>query len=503
MLVTAQQPRWVAIALALLTAPLAAHAYTITGHVECDVTGFPLYGGEARAYEVDPVPGGSYAADLLFAVPVDVNGDFTATVTWPAPGAGFEAGDPDLVFEVWQNVDGSMEVVYQELTSSTRWNVPDGSAFTLVSESLLAICPNPAASPSSIPANSLFLFTRVGKEETAETDCRGSDATAEGYLRPRKAPFGFTGVETDQPFGRTLDLIGWFGQLSDVDYYQLQYSADGGATWSDVETSLPNKWYDTSDPNPLNWHWVSQSMGPFSVGVIDNLYQIPFFVRPATPWSWLDRVGRFDTTKAPDGLIRLRIVPYKWAGGALVAATSTDVTIDPNYGEIVLQVDNTPPAVEILAVELNGASTSACDVLSLGVGPADKVGVDFRVRDARGHLRSYHLDAMYGHDCTVTPRPPWTPPPPPPPMDKAADNYDNNASGSPSWQGSLSYATEYAGGVYLPGPQVDCSSSPSPARRMPTCAYQFRLRASKRTTNGYTLIYHWVEDTWHATIQRP
>jgi hypothetical protein len=38
---------------------------------------------------------------------------------------------------------------------------------------------------------------------------------------------------------------------------------------------------------------------------------------------------------------------------------------------------------------------------------------------------------------------------------------------------------------------------------MPTCAYQFRLWASKRTTNGYGLIYHHVEDTWHVTIQRP
>jgi hypothetical protein len=37
---------------------------------------------------------------------------------------------------------------------------------------------------------------------------------------------------------------------------------------------------------------------------------------------------------------------------------------------------------------------------------------------------------------------------------------------------------------------------------MPACAYEFRLRASKRTTNGYGLIYDGLEDTKHLTLQR-
>jgi len=495
------------IALALLALPMAAQAYTVTGKVSCQGSGFPLYGGEARAYEVDPVPGGSFATNLLFAVPLTSDGNFTATVTWPTAGSGFEAGDPDLVLEIVQTIDGTAEIVYQELSSSPRWNVPDGSNFNLESDSAQAVCPDPALGPSSNPADDLFLFTRIGKEETADIDCRDSAPGAEGYLRPRKTGFGatgtgFTGSTTDQPFGRTLDLLAWFGQLVNVDYYKLQYSSDDGATWTDVDTSLPNKWYDTTDPNPLNWHWVSQSMGPFSVGTIDNLYQIPYFVRPSTPWSWYDRVGRFDTTKVPDGLIRLRIEAYKWSGGSLVPAyvcspttPTCDLTVDLNYGKIALRIDNTPPTVEILDVKLNGASRPPCDILDLGVGATDKVSVEFRVRDTRGHLLDYSLNALYGHNCRVRPLP--TVP------DPAGDNYNSNAAASPSWQGSLSYTSDYHGSVYLPGPQVDCSISPSPVNRMPTCAYQFRLRASKRTTNGYGLIYHNVEDTWHATIQRP
>lgn len=176
--------------------------------------------------------------------------------------------------------------------------------------------------------------------------------------------------------------------------------------------------------------------------------------------------------------------PYKWnaAHTALVAATSTDIMVDPNYGEIVLQVDNTPPSVQILDIKLNGVSKQPYDILKFGIASADKIGVEFRANDQRGHLRNYVLNALYGHNQAVSPKPAAP--------NKAEDNYNNNAAASPSWTGNLSYTTEYHGDVYNPG-------------AMPNCAYQFRLDVSKRTTNGYGLIYHDVEDTWHVTIQRP
>ena len=395
------------------------------------------------------------------------------------------------------NIDS---LTMSEARAATMLNVADGATLTFEISSPLAVCLNPSVGLNSIPNNNLFLFTRVGNSETADIDCKGSVIGSEGYYRPRKAPYSFTGMDTDQPFGRTLHLFGWFGKLCTIDYYKVQYSTDGGTTWTDIETSLPNKWYDTSDPNPLNWHWVSESMGPFSDGGLDNLYKVPFFVRPDTPWSWLDRVARFNTTLATDGFCRLKIIGYKWSGSSLVEATSSDILVDPNYGEIVLQIDNTPPTVNILDVKLNGVSKPVCDILNFGTSATDEISVSFRVWDQRGHLRNYVLDAMYGHDCYVKPRP-TTP-------DKASDNYENNASGSPSWQGNLSYTTEYIGSDYGSGgasPSTDCFSktfAQMPANVMPTCAYQFRLHASKRTTNGYGLIYHWVEDTWHVTIQR-
>lgn len=493
---------WLAVVAVFAATPGTAAAYTVNGHVECVDSGWVPYGAVAQVFEVDPVPGGSYAVDAspLATAGLDASGDFTVTFTWPPGGAGFEIGGPDLIFLFTQNVGGSIETIYEESPTEAHWNVTDAATLAFRTTSELAVCSNPSIDLGSIPNDKLFLFTRVGNCETAEIDCRGSDVTSEGYYRPRKAPFSFTGTDTDQPFGATLDLFGWFGKLCTIDYYKVQYSTDAGASWTDVETSLPNKWYDTSDPNPLNWHWVSQSMGPFSDGGLDNLYQIPFLVRPNTPWSYLDRVARFNTTLTGDGLGRVKIIGYKWSGGSLVTVTSADLLIDPNYGEIVLQIDNTAPTVQILEVELNGVSKPVCEILNLGSGASDEISVSVRAWDQQGHLRNYVLDAMYGHDCYVKPRP-IAP-------DKAADNYNNNATASPLWQGNLSYTTEYVGSAYGSGgasPMTDCSFmsyGDMPTDVMPTCAYQFRLRVSKRTTNGYGLIYHGVEDTWHVTIQR-
>ena len=482
---------WLAIFIILSAGPSTALAYTVNGHAECAITGWVLYGAEVKVFEVDPVPGGVYDVDPtpLASDVVDNSGNFSVTFTWPSGGVGFEAGGPDLIFLFNQNINGSVETIYEENPAETHWNVVDGASLSFEITSPLAVCLNPSIDLSSIPNNKLFLFTRVGNSETAEIDCKGSVVGSEGYYRPRKAPYSFTGMNTDQPFGSTLHLFAWFGKLCSIDYYKVQYSIDGGTTWNDIETSLPNKWYDTSDPNPLNWHWVSESMGPFSDGGLDNLYKVPFLVRPDTPWSWLDRVARFNTTLVAEGICRIRIVGYKWSGGSLMLVTSSDLLIDPNYGEIVLQIDNTLPTVEIMDVKLNGVSKPVCEILNFGTSASDKISINFRAWDQRGHLRNYVLDAIYGHNCYVSPKP--TAP------DKASDDYNNNASSSPSWQGSLSFTTEYIGSSY--GTSL---TSPCVSGVMPTCAYQFRLHVSKRTTNGYGLIYHWIEDTWHVTIQR-
>jgi len=379
-----------------------------------------------------------------------------------------------------QNLNGAIETIYQEEATilEVHWNVVDGSNLSFTVDSN-AFGYNPSVSP--FPNDKSFVFTRVGSCPTAEIDCKGSFATSEGYNRPRKAPYGFSGLNSDQPFGRTMDLFGGFGNLANLDYYKVQYSTDGGTTWTDVKTNLPNYWYDRSSASSLDWHWVSEAQGPHSFGTVDNLYTIPYRVRPGVYWSYLDRIARFDSTLAANGLCKIRIKGYKTSGSNVIQCVekitnpaSYDIDPDVNYGSIYLQVDNTPPSVLINFLKLNGVNVPPCQIIDFG--DPDTLSIDFRVWDERGHLRDFKIDVMYGHNQYVSTYP-------------AGAQDDYGPHGSPTWQGSTTYITSYTGTAFN-------------STIMPTCAYQFRLHASKRTTNGYGLIYDWVEDTWHITIQR-
>jgi hypothetical protein len=473
--------------LFLFTASSTALAYTITGHVECETTGMVPYGAVFKVYEVDPLPGGGYTKDeitLTASATVDENGNFTINSSTPYGSGGFESGGPDLLLALLQNINGTVETIYQENWDETHWNIVDGSTLPdLKITSALAVFYNPGITSTMFPNDKYFTFTRVGNCETAEIDCKGSDATSQGYNHPRKLPYSFSGISSDQPFGRTLDLFGIFGNQCNIDYYKIKYLPDGLAdipgNWKDVDTNLPNKWYDRSDPNSLKWHWVSESMGPVPYGSENNLYQIPYKKRPGEIWSYLDRVARFDSQLTANGLCKIKINGYVKSGSSLISATSANLLLDTNYGTIVLQIDNTPPIVGIVSMKLNNITQAPCNILNFGSAATDQISVFFKVWDPRGHLREYKLEALYGHNQKVTPIP-LTP-------DKGDDNYDLHSS--PSWQGDMNYHVDYTGSVY-------------DSLAMPTCAYQFRLHASKRTTDGYDLIYEWVEDTWHVTIQR-
>ncbi|MCU0287948.1 MAG: hypothetical protein MUF15_16345 [Acidobacteria bacterium] len=479
-------------------------AYTIIGHCQSS-TGSVPYGAVVKVYEVDPIPGGSFKIDEIALTNnsvVDQYGNFIITTTNPYGSGGFEAGGPDLIFTLLQNINNAVETIYQETSGEAHWNIIDNSSLSFqITSDLGVFCP--PGSPA-IPGNKYFLFTRVGSHETADIDCKGSDPASQGYYKARRAPYSRTGIDSDMPYGSILELFGWFGQQCNIDYYKVKYLPpnlpDVEANWVDVNTNLPNKWYDMTPPsNPLEWKWVSESMGPFTVGGVANLYKIPHKVRPNIPWSYIDRVACFDSRLVADGLCRIKVTGYKLDGSNVVPAKSPNIIIEsksphlieskfphiiydiiyePNYGTIKLQIDNTPPTVGIIALKLNGTSYGPCAILQFG--NSDTISLDFKAFDQRGHLRNYSLIAMYGHNQSVSPTP--TSP------NKALDNYASQP-GTPVWQGNMNYITAYPGNIYTPG-------------MMPTCAYQFRLSASKRTTNGYGLIYDGIGDTWHVTIQR-
>jgi len=467
-----------------VTAVVGAH--TITGTVfSVDQPGWVLSYGLITAYEVDVLPGNVYVVDPTPIATAAINGvgQFTLSFPW-APVAGppippdYESGDPDLIFLITQDT-GAVETVYQEAPSDLHPNVANGAMLDLGIPSGVGVFINPAPIANLVPNDDLFLFTRVGNLPTADIDCNpGTSSNTTGYYRARNQ--GYAGTESDVPFGRTLDLFGWFGQYTNVDYYRVRYSTNSGAMWEYVKTNLPNKWYDTSE-----WKWVSQSMGPFSESGLDYLYVVPHFYDPdptdgiaagSYPWAYMSRIARFDSTLVPDGTCLIAIEAYQWSGSNLVLASS--VVLEPNYGQILLRIDNTAPIAHINAVQLTGATLAPCAMLTFGTTGSDWIGVSIKAWDANGHLSSYSLSAQYGQNQAVT-SPPAT----------ASSNYGAQTYVQ-AWQGCDPCMVTYYGDVYSPSD-------------MPDCAYQFRLSVTKRTTNGYGKIYQGITDTWHVYIDRP
>ncbi|MBN1271988.1 MAG: hypothetical protein JXB26_06915 [Candidatus Aminicenantes bacterium] len=496
--------------LVLFFIPSLVFGYTVSGTVTCDPTGWVPIGAKVEVYDIDPLPGNTYHVDPfpLAVSYVDSSGNYTLTFTWPTGGPDFEMGGPDLIFKVIQNIGGSNVIIYEEVPSDVHWNVNDGDTVDLTSTSSQAVCVDP--NQASIPTNNDFLFTRIGKCEVAYLSKGMNDPDTLGYFRALADGYTSvdgTGVDTDQPWGSNLEVFGWIGLAADATCYQVhyRYSTNNGSTWSswiEVDSNLSSKWYDTT-----NYVWVAEKIGPFSPGPAGsptNLYKIPFKIDINKTWSYIDRIALFNTLDVPDGLCELKVEGFNWDYDmSSAAATATNLDNDLPDSQIVLRIDNSPPTVKILGVELDGVDKEVCEILNLGTGSSNNISVDFRVYDLKGHLGSYVLDAQYGHRCSVRPRPE-----PPDSPNNASDNYENNTAANPVWNGSMSYTAKYLGSFYgtgLPDPTVDCYSlsyDQMPANVMPSCAYQFRLWATKRTTNGYGLIYTHVEDTWHVTIER-
>ncbi len=213
------------------------------------------------------------------------------------------------------------------------------------------------------------------------------------------------------------------------------------------------------------------------------MYQLPS--NPLlVPWAFPDLLATLDTTKIPTGLHTLRVIGYFLSGGVANViggsiANWAATYVDPFYGTLKLQIDNTPPTFQITGAKRNGVPVAPCDTVNIGA--ADVLEIDFEAFDTNGHLRNYSVDGIWGHNSLISP-PPTSPNP-------AYDDYSGHINGTHLWTGSLSLATQYSGSAYN-------------TLEMGSCAYDFRLRVDKRTTNGYGLVYWGYEDNYTIVIVR-
>lgn len=415
-------------------------------------------------YEVDNVPAG-FKSNFLVQAVTDLNGEFNVTFAWPYDITVLQ-NRPDIIFRVAQKIDGVDKIIYNENPATqTRWNIGDYLSVTLEAEESVSVNPT----PSGRPYDKLFVFTRVGIIGVNNIDTVG--VAASGYAYPDINPGAPNSRDANSPFGLTLDVAGWFGQFVNIARYKVQYSSDG-VNFFDISDPLSNSYYEF---DPAGGQWITVAMGPFSEGGQTNVYKMPYIEKPGQPWIFPDLLSRWDTTKVVDGLYTLRIQGFKWSGAALVpAALPMDLLIDPSYGTLKLRTDNSAPVSTIKSIKHNGVTKNVCDIVDFTAGT---LSIECEASDAKGHLREYVLNAMYGHNNIVSPLPAG-----------AADNYSTHVGPTRHWNGGT-FVINYDAGTYT-------------AAKMPTCAYQFRLDVTKRTTNGYGLIYRDVEDTVHITLKR-
>lgn len=475
--------------------------YKVQGMVTSQKTGLPVPYAKVEILKVEHV-GANYQVTPFAPNPplgtgydtTDLNGVFQISFDFST----IPASRPSIIIRVSQTIDGGVRYIYNENpAANTRWNIGDVVVVNIrVGEECVS---SNSLTPPSL-SNYGFVFTRIGLIGVDKI------SPANGYAYPYPAPPPTTptplSMDSNAPFGATLHVAGWFGNLCDasVDYYRILYQRVGEPTPHEISDPLFNTYYDNGVPPT----WKTVPLGPFpkvnglNGNTVDNLYKYlklntAPLAKATTPWQFPDLLAAWDTTKLQDGLYTLQIECYKETSSGIVTPTPAwGLAIGP-ASTLKLQIDNSAPLCQIPddGIRLgpdgqlwqNMTPVAACATIKLTAGTW--IAVRFKAYDAKGHLRNYNLSAMYGHNQIVAP-PPTSP-------DNAKDDYSAHAA-AVAWNGSQTFTTEYrASGP----PNVSYDST-----EMPSCAYQFRLRVDKRTNNGYGVIYYDYEDTVHVTIER-
>ena len=205
--------------------------------------------------------------------------------------------------------------------------------------------------------------------------------------------------------------------------------------------------------------WILESFGPD----VDGKYDL---IKPTETYSIDHLLFQFNTYGFGAGLYHLSLEFFDSAGKVV----SIFVPQTKNVQVLPLMIDNNLPDVRILGVRYRNQEVPACAIDKV-LDTADPVQIEFRAFDPEGDLLSYQLDAFYGDNVRVQP-----------PL--AQGTYP----GAGNWQGVAQ--------TMISAPAVGANKFPPT-----TCAYEFRLSATPRVTNGYGYIGY-TEFTRHVTFER-
>ena len=319
-------------------------------------------------------------------------------------------------------------------------------------------------------AGSGFIFTTVGNIPTAFiTQDDGDPCQLQGTanVTTEQAEDYHIYAYSNSPFGSSLWIYGLFGDKDDVAYYQILQAKWDGNTSPDVNDFVPledtlYKVLYTYDSNSGEWNYQSVKIGPHTIDGIENLYML---TREGF-WSQIDLLIVWNTNNYANGKYTLKCRAYN--------ASLVETTPD-NAEDLILLVDNNPVTVIIHNVKYDPCSPyydpdsdgeiEECSIIYLET-ENDNLRFTITASHPTGFLREFILDNLAGKNDY-----------------RGVIAQQSYVPGSnPLWNGVTQQEFQ----------TIDAPNPPGNLEPWIRCAYQFRLHAYARTTNGYYYIY-WNE----------
>lgn len=437
---------------------------------------------------------------------------------------------PDVRIRVTQTQPSGTVVIYEDTFAQIRWNL-SGDLLNLTLEANPSALYSDACRPDPLLGNCM-LFERVGwfnVSQIYQPDI--SPGTSYGATPDRRDRLGYT-VSKDRAWCLVPGIHGDFGLAAGVDYYQVQVAhwtnADILAWDADHSHVPPDASFAPVNPTALGsfprlyaeqvgffYVWRTETFGPHTVAGIPGLYKsrqrfeqeyrdthgganpAPDFV---SGWYWdtsaMTRLFNLDTSKFTNGLYSFRLVCYRQtgvdgSGQPILAPVNMGIPggIGRRCGGLVkpellaLRLHNDPhkPDCEILSFKKNGVDTiSECAIVVLDT--TDTIAMEYKAVDPDGNLESYSVTLQHGLGPEVNIRP------------LAGVTISGSAPQGPDYLDALVDPTTPAIPPYWDGGTWTATVPASAFAALGgSCAFNLRLRAWDRQTDGWSAGSGWGE----------
>jgi parallel beta-helix repeat protein len=367
----------------------------------------------------------------------------------PEPGTGEISVRPMFADSDYRLADGSpcIDAGHPGL----EYNDPDDT------RNDMGVYGGPDATGLGTHSGSGFIFTSIGNVPTSDIQ-----------QNPAHPSHGLVSVSyPDAPFGASLYIHGLFGETdiaNGVRFYQILVAPWDAVNdppepedYQPIATGLSKVRYLPQTDGTVQTQVIS--LGPKTIGGVPNVYELTY----EGWWSHIDRRMIWHTRGLPNGKYTLACKAYRWhptLPGVLQEYFPTPNDLD----HLDLLIDNSPVEVEIHSVKYDPASPHwntltdgeipECGIINLQ-SDTENLRFNITARHPNGYLRSWVLDALWGKNnyagvIAQASYPGVVPPNNWPGV--TAQEYNSSAGALTPWQ---------------------------------PCAYQFRLRAYTRATNGY------------------